>query len=72
MMRIRNLLFGVAITAALGSGVGAARAEATALDKMVPCGTQTTEDACSRCCDRLGFPYYWDEEFGCACGTRRS
>jgi len=68
MKRIRNLLFGVGVLAALGSGVSAVHAEATSLDLLRPCGKETTENACSLCCQDLGVPYYWDEEFGCACG----
>lgn len=71
MMRIRSAMFGLGITAALGFGIGAAQAEATSLEAaMVPCGTQQTESACAFCCQRLGMPYFWDDEFGCACGTK--
>lgn len=68
MMRIRKLLFGLGVGTSLAFGLGAARAEATPA-AAVPCATEPTEDRCIRCCDRLGFTAYWDDDFGCACGT---
>ena len=68
MTRIRSMLFGIAITAALGSGVQAARAEPLK-ETMRLCGKEPGEGSCASCCAYYGLSYYWSESFGCACGT---
>jgi hypothetical protein len=69
MMRVRSLLFGLVVASSLAFGASAARAAPAAFDPAVPCATEPTEDRCIRCCERLGFTPYWDDDFGCACGT---
>jgi hypothetical protein len=71
MKRIRNLLFGAGIFAALGFGLGAAQAEASPADQRRLCGRETSEGGCQSCCAYYGYGYFWDDELGCACDNLR-
>lgn len=66
MKRIRNLLFGVGIFAALGFGIGAAQAEASPTDQRRLCGKETSEGGCQTCCSLYNMDYAWGE-LGCGC-----